>query len=292
MNKVKIISDSTCDLGLERAKELDVRIVPLYVTFNEESYLDGETIKTQDVYDKVAEKGYLPKTAAVTQETFYSVFKEYLEEGYDIVFTGISKQMSRTYESAVLAARELDESRIFVVDSMNLSTGIGLLVLKACKFRDEGKSAKEIADLLNDLNKRVKSQFAIETMDYLYKGGRCSGMAKFFGTLLKIKPVIFVRNGKMGVGKKPIGKMKIALDAMVDMILDDKAKDNIDLDHIFITDSIAPQSFEYLDKRLKEEFPGVDIIHTTAGCVIASHCGPGTIGILYITKDLTSKEEN
>ena len=191
--------------------------------------------------------------------------------------------MSRTYENAILAAKEIQEDKIFIVDSMNLSTGIGLLLLKACKYRDEGVDAKEIAKRLTEDSKRVLSQFAIEKMDYLYKGGRCSGMAKLFGTLLKIKPIIAVRDGKMHVQKKPIGKMKIALDSMIKQIIEDKPR--LDLDHILITHSLAFDYCEYIYNILKKEFEGVDIICTVAGCVISSHCGKGTIGILYMVKE-------
>ena len=129
----------------------------------------------------------------------------------------------------------------------------------------------------------VLSQFAIEQMDYLYKGGRCSSVAKIFGSILKIKPIILVRDGKMHVGAKPLGKITKALDIMIKQIVDDK--DRLDTDHILVTHSIAPESAKYIIPRLKELFPNVDIIETVAGSVIASHCGPGTIGILYMVKD-------
>ena len=183
----------------------------------------------------------------------------------------------------MLAKEELESDKIYIVDSMNLSTGIGLLVLKACKYRDNNMSAKEIADRLNIDNKLVLSQFAIERMDFLHKGGRCSSIAKLFGTLLKIKPIIAVRDGKMHVMKKPIGKMKIALDIMIKQIVDDK--DRLDTDHIIVTHSLAYDYCDYIVSKLKVEFPNVDIITSVAGCVISSHCGKGTIGILYMVKE-------
>ena len=195
--------------------------------------------------------------------------------------------MSRTYQSAVLAKEELDPEgeRIFIVDSKNLSTGIGLLVVHACMDRDKGLSAKEIAKNMEENALKAKVQFAIERMDYLHKGGRCSGVARFVGTLLKMKPIIFVRDGAMSVGRKPIGKMKVALNAMLDILKEDKEKNNVLEDVIFVTHSIAPESSEYLLPEVKKLFPNTRVIETVAGGVIASHCGPGTIGILYICNE-------
>lgn len=286
MNKVKIITDSTCDLGLELAQKYDIEVIPLYVVFGDKSYVDGVEITTQQIYDKVKELNELPKTSAITQPIVYDVFKKWVDLGYDVIYTGISSQMSRTYQTAMLAKEEFENGRVFVVDSKNLSTGIGLLVLKACMDRDKGLSAEEIVKNMEYNALRCKVQFAIEKMDYLHKGGRCTGIARFFGTLLKIKPIIFVREGKMSVGRKPIGKMKVALDSMLNMLKEDKEKDNVDPEFIFVTDSIAPESYEYLYPKVKELFPNSEVIHTTAGGVIASHCGPGTIGILYICKDI------
>lgn len=281
--KIKIITDSTNDLDAETIRKNDILVLPLYVQFSDESFADGVNITTPELYKKVEEKNELPKTAAVSMETFIETFTSYVKDGYDIIFTGISKQMSRTYENALLAAREVSEEHIFVVDSMNLSTGIGLLVLKACKYRDQGLSAKEISEKLNKDSKRVLSQFAIERMDYLYKGGRCSGMAKLFGTLLKIKPVIAVRDGKMHVAKKPHGKMKVALDLMIEQLRGDLNR--LDKDIVIITHSLAFEYCDYIQKQIKSFLGDVPVLCTVAGCVISSHCGQGTIGILYMVND-------
>lgn len=280
---VKLITDSTSDLTKEIYEKLNVEVLPLYVNFEEESYLDGVEITTEELYKKVEEKGMLPKTAAIPMDKFIEVFQKYVDEGYEVVYTGISRQMSRTYENAVLAAREVAEDKIFVVDSMNLSSGIGLLLYKAAKDIEAGMTAKEVATRMEANTKLVLSQFVIEKMDYLYKGGRCSGVAAFVGTLLKIKPYIIVRDGRMSVGKKPIGKMKVALNALLKQIEEDK--DRVDLDHILITHSLAFEYRDYLYEKLSEMFPGVDIVSTVAGCVISSHCGQGTIGILYMVKE-------
>ena len=280
---IRIISDSTCDLSKELLEKYKIEVIPLSVNFSDgTSYLDGVDITTEKLYELVSEKNELPKTAAIPEIVLEETFKKYVDLGDDIVFTGISAQMSRTFENACLAKEAISNSKIHVVDSMNLSTGIGLLLLKACKYRDEGDSAEEIALKLENDRKKVLSQFVIETMDYLHKGGRCSSTAKFFGTLLKIKPIITVRDGKMNVAQKPIGKVERALDIMINQIINDK--DRLDTDHIFITHSIALKSRDYIYNKLKDVFKNVDIISTVAGCVISSHCGQGTIGILYMVK--------
>lgn len=280
---VKIITDSTNDLSKELIEKLGIIVVPLAVNFSDESYLDGVNITVEDLYKKVSEKNELPKTSAISVSALIELFEKYVNDGHEIIYMGISKQMSSSYNNACLAAQEVAEDKIFVVDSMNLSTGIGLLLLKACKYRDNGDDAKTISEKLNRDNKLVLSQFAIEKMDYLHKGGRCSSVAKLFGTLLKIKPIIAVRDGKMHVQKKPIGKMQRALDEMIKQILADK--DKLDPEHIFITHSLAFEYCDYIYQKLKPELPGVDIITTVAGCVISSHCGKGTIGILYMVKE-------
>ena len=271
-------------MGADLAKKYDVEVLPLYVNFTDESFKDGVNISTDELYKLVEKKNELPKTAAIDIVTLEETFKKWLDQGYDIIFTGISKSMSRTYENAVMAKDELEANNIYIVDSKNLSTGIALTVLKACKYRDDGLSAKEIVDKMLEITDKVRAQFGIETMDYLYKGGRCSSVAKLFGTILKIKPIIFVRDGKMSVGMKPIGKMKVALDKMIDMFLTDYRNGNVDRDKVFITHSIAIESEKYIRERLEAEVKDMEIISTVAGCVISSHCGKGTIGILYITK--------
>lgn len=282
MNKVKIIVDSTCDLPKDLVEKYELEIVPLTVNFPDVTYYDGVDINTKMLYDLVSEKKILPKTAAITLGEIHAVFEKYIELGYDIVFTGISSQMSKSYENAVMMSREFPEGRIHVVDSANLSTGISLLVLKACKWREEGKSAEEIALLMRATVPYVRSQFIVDTMEYLHKGGRCSGVARLFGTILKIKPLIAVRDGKMSVAGKPRGKIEHCLDELVKMIEPDL--DNIDLDTVFITHSEADSYAEYLIGKLKELLPNANIITTYAGCVISTHCGKGTIGILYLLK--------
>lgn len=280
-NKVIIASDSTCDLSKELIKEFDVKIVPLHINFDEKSYDDNIDINLEMLYRLVDEKNELPKTAALTPGEFYDFCKKYIDQGYDIFFSGISSKLSVSFQNALLVASEF-ENRVFCVDSQNLSTGIGLLILKACKLRDQGLSAKEIADEVSKIVPRVKSQFVINTLDYLYKGGRCSGTTRFIGSMLNIKPMIVVRKGEMTVGKKFIGSLKKSVRGMVDLFLKDI--DDLDPEFVFITHTFAYDKAEYIKEMIKD----VKIEHlyeTIAGCVIGSHCGPNTIGILYILKD-------
>ena len=282
MNKVVIVADSTCDLSPELIKENDIRIVPLTVNFSDEVYYDGKDINTEKLYQLVTEKGVLPHTAAATPGEFLVLFEDLLEQGYDIVYTGIGAKLSKSFENAVMMAKEVNSDRIEVVDSANLSTGIGLVLMKACKWRDEGKDIHEIAQLMREEVPYVRSQFVVETMDFLHKGGRCSGIAKFFGTMLGIKPLIAVRDGSLGVFAKPRGKMKVGLEKMLEILIE--AGDSVDDSCIFVTHSIAPESCEYLLRRVREIRPNANIIETKAGCVISTHCGPGTIGVLFTIK--------
>lgn len=282
MNKVVILVDSTCDLPKDMIEKNNIVIVPLTVNFSDATYHDGVNITTPELYKLVKEKNELPKTAAITLGELNQLYEKYINEGYDIIYTGISSGMSKSYEHAVMMSKEFPEGRIEVVDSMNLSTGIGLLVLKACKWRDEGKNVHEIAELMREEAPYVRSQFIVDTMEYLHKGGRCSGVAKLFGTILKIKPLIVVRDGKMGVGGKPRGKAEFCMEKLIEMLEADK--ENIDLSQVFVTHSEADEYCEYLMKRIKEVLPEANLASSRAGCIISTHCGQGTIGVLYTLK--------
>ena len=287
MNKILICTDSTCDLSEEMLEEYNIKMIPLYVLFNDEQYRDILDIKTREVYNKVEETGIIPKTAAIEPQTFHNFFKKYIEEGYDIFYTGISSQLSSTFNNARIAAMDFPEDRIALVDSLNLSTGIGILLLKACKFRDQGDTLQQIKEKIEDIVPRVKVSFVVRNLDYLHKGGRCSGVTKFFGSMLRIKIRIDVREGKLLVGGKTMGVMKKAVKNMVDRFIADVP--DVDRDYVFVTESLdAEQSVEEIKEVLEEndiykKFKHV--FHTQAGCVISSHCGPGTIGMLYIVND-------
>lgn len=289
MNKVAILSDSTCDLGEALLNAYHIDTIPLHVNFGEKSYDDGVDITLEELYKKVEEEGKLPTTSACSYGEIKTFFQQYLDAGYDIVYTGISSKMSVTFQVAALVKEELDPTRIFVVDSGNLSTGIGLLLLKAAKMRDEGLSAQEIATELEEIVPRVKSQFVIDTMDYLYKGGRCTAVQFAFSKVLRVKPMIVVREKTMQVGAKFIGNIAKAQRGMTNMFLKDF--DKIDKEFVFITHTFAYEGANYI-KNLIENVSGEieHVYETVAGCVIGSHCGKNTIGILYIMKDESVKK--
>jgi DegV family protein with EDD domain len=257
--------------------------IPLYVRFDQEIYRDGVNLTPEDLYEKVKEKKELPKTSAVSPGDFITFFEKYLNKGFDIMYIGIGSKLSATIRSAYLAKDEIGlHDRIHIVDSMNLSSGIGLLVLKAKDLRDQGLTAYAIKEKLEEFVPRVQSQFAIQTLDYLHKGGRASGIAKLVGTMLSIKPIIKVVNGSLEVYKKPIGKMSRALDIMLEDFY--KQLDNIDLDYVFVTHTLANRQAIYMLDHIKRRARVKHLIEGHAGCVISSHCGAGTIGILYLTK--------
>lgn len=287
MNKIVIMTDSTCDLDEEFIKENDIKVLPLHVSVEGDTndYLDGVNITSEKVYELVEKYGNTPKTGARNLAEFMSDFEPYINDGCDIIWTGIGTGLSSTYNNALLASKEFPEGRIEIVDSQNLSTGIGLLVVKMAKLRNEGLNIHQIADKIRELVPLVSAKFCINRLDYLYKGGRCSGMTKIFAHMLKIHPVAKVIDNKLQVYKKPRGDYRNAVDEQINEFLEDLKNDNIDLDKIFVTDSghMGGEDQYIIDTLSKYVNPEI-ITHTRAGCVISSHCGPKTIGILYITK--------
>lgn len=288
-NKVAILTDSTCDLGKDLLEKYKIDFIPLHVNFDNETYDDLVNINLEQLYQKVEEKGSLPTTSCPSQVEVENFLKKYLDQGYDIVYTGISSEMSATYNVFKLVAEELDSERIFIVDSGNLSTGIGLLLLKAAKFRDQGFSAKQIAEKLDEIVPRVKVQFVIDRLDYLHKGGRCSSVAYVFSKVLSVKPMIVVREKTMQVGSKFIGSIIKAQKGMTKIFLNDF--DKIDKEFVFITHTLAYSGAEHIRSLIKEIAPEIENLYETiAGCVIGSHCGKNTIGILYIMKEENVKK--
>lgn len=280
---VKIITDCTSDLTKELYEKHDIEVIPLYVTIGGKTYQDGVDISTEELYQKVQEYGELPKSSAVSPVVMFEHFKAHYDRGDDVLFMGIGGELSATYQTAKLTAKEFPSNRIRVVDSKNLSSGIGLLLLKAVKFRDEGDDLEMIAKKVEQIVPFVKTQFAINTLEYLHKGGRCSGTARIFGTLLKIKPIIRVIDGQLMVAKKPHGKFNVALEVMLDYLRQDK--DRVDEDCLFITHSLAGEDAKYLREKIQGIVKVKQIYETFASGVISTHCGPRTIGILYIVNN-------
>lgn len=284
-NKVAILADSTCDLDKEYLKENNIKILPLHVSFkgDENDYLDGVNLNAESLYKKVEEVGDTPKTGAANINQLIEFFKPFIDEGYDIIYTGIGSGLSSSYQNAVLASQEFPEGRIEVVDSQNLSTGTGLLVCKMVDFRNEGMGVHEIARKIRELVPLVSAKFCIDRLDYLHKGGRCSGMTKLFAHALNLHPIAKVIDGKLTVYKTPRGYRK-AVNAQIQEFVDDLP--NMDTTRVFVTDSgHMDGEDEYIIEELSKYIDRNKIIHTIAGCVISAHCGPKTIGILYILKE-------
>lgn len=280
MNKVKIIVDSTVDLTEEIYRKYDIDIIPLNISFGEKTYRDGIDIDTETLFEKIELIGMLPHTSASSPSSFIECFKKYIDKDMDIIFLGLSSTFSTTYQNAFIAKNEFPENRIFLIDSKSLSSGTGLLVLKAAKLAEEGKSAKEIALQIEKTVPNVVAQFTIEELEYLHKGGRCSGASKIFGHVFHIKPYIKVVDGKMIVYKKPRGPMKIAIDQQLLDVRESLEK--IDQSVVIITHSLVDDDLlEYTKNELGKIVDPNSIIVTTAGCVISAHCGKGCIGILY-----------
>lgn len=282
MPKVKIFADSTCDLPQEWIRDYGIGIIPLYVTFGDTTYRDGVDISVAELYAKVDKTGSLPKTAAPSPADFVQAFSPDIEAGRDIVYISLSSELSSTYQNALIAAEEFPEGKVTVVDSLNLSTGIGLQVMKAVKAAEAGKNAREIAELVTSVRPLVETEFVIDSLDYLYKGGRCSGMQNLVGSLLKIRPVIKVIDGKMTPAYKVRGKREKALEQMLNNALVNR--DQMDPDLIFVTHSMADEDAQELKRILKEKTGASEVAVSDAGCVISSHCGAKTIGILYVKK--------
>lgn len=282
MAKIKIVTDTTADLTKELYEKLDCEVLPLHVTINEKTYQDTVEITTPELYQIMDETKQLPKTSAINPDVFLETFKKVKDEGYDgVIVTGIGSNMSSTMQSAKIAADQMEDFPIRLVDSLSLSSGTGLLILNGRQYLEQGHSLDETADYMNSLVPKVRAQFIVESLDIIYRGGRISGAKYLFGKMLKAHPFIQMNEAKLVVADTPKGKIHRALDKQFDVFLAD-LEAGIDKSKVFITHSVAPDYVDYYLEKLKEYIPSENIIVTEAGAVISSHCGPGTIGILYI----------
>lgn len=283
MNKVIVLADSTVDLSKELYEKYDIKMIPLSVNFGEESYKDSVDITPEEVYEKVKDGAPLPSTAAIAPAVFKECLEKYINDGYDVVYVGIGSKLSTTYQNFLIAISELPEGRCYAVDSNSLSSGSGLLALKMAKLRDEGKSAKEIYEEVQPLAAKLSAKFVLDRLDYMRKGGRCSAIVALFGHLLHIHPILIMKDGKLIVEKKPRGPIKKAYQEMLDELKSDLP--NIDFDHVMITHAgVNKEDLDYLYNEVAKLVDPNIISITRAGCVVSSHCGYGTIGILYIKK--------
>lgn len=283
MSTVKIFSDSTSDLPQSWKDTYDIGIVPLYVVFEDQTYKDGVDITPEEVYRMVAANGVLPKTAAPSPADFITAFNPVINSGSDIVYISLSSALSSTYQNALLAAGEFPEGRVQVIDSQTLCGGIALLVMKAARAAKQGHSAQEIADMLKRSRELVETEFVVDTLDYLYMGGRCSGMQNFIGSLLKIRPVLKLINGSIIPVSKIRGKKEKAVEQMLQNAL--VHVDRMDKELLIVVHTLAEEDALFLENALREKTSVNEIAVIHAGCVIGSHCGPHTVGLMYMLQD-------
>lgn len=276
---IRITADSTCDLG-SLVKERDIGIKPLQVNLDAKAYFDGVDITPEDIFNFVAETGVLPKTSAPSVADYEEFFTEQLKQADELIHFNISSKSSGSHGFAKQAA-EAFGGKVRVIDSKALSSGQGLLVLKAADMRDEGKSAAEIEAAVLEIRERINTSFVPDSLDYLHKGGRVSGMVKTVASMFKIHPLIYMEDGQLVPGKKYKGKMSFLLKQYVDDLKEMYPK--YEKQRCFVTHSSAdPALVEEVKAKVKECFEFDEIIETVAGSIITSHCGKGTLGVLFI----------
>lgn len=279
--KILIASDSTSDLSPELIDKYGIKIIPLFVNLGGKLFTDGGDITPDDIYEHYEKTGELPKTAAINYSDFETFFKENSADGKKIILFTLSSEFSSTYANAKLAAEEFEG--VYVVDSRNLSTGGGLLVLHAAEMAEKGMEAEEIVAVCNEMIPKVDASFIVDDLEFLHKGGRCSALAAFGANLLQLKPCIVVDDGKMSVGKKYRGKFMAVLEKYIAERVGDGA--NVEQDHVFITHAGCDQDIvDSCVASAKKCMPEANIHVTRAGCTISSHCGRNTLGILFIKK--------
>ncbi len=278
--KIKITADSTCDLSKELLKKYNVGISPLHVSLGDDDFHDGVTIVPQDIYNYYHEHKKLPKSGACSAVEYQEFFQSQLDEGFDaVIHFNISAEMSASHNNAVTAAESV--ANVYVIDSRNLSTGTGLLVLYACDLAKDGHAPQEIVEKVTARVDAVRASFIINTLEYLHKGGRCSSLVYYAANLMGLKPVIEVKSGKMGVGNKFIGKYNRCVNKYVDLVkyqCTSPDKKRCFVTHTQMDEGIAESVIE----QVKSWGIFDEVLETTAGCTITTHCGPNTIGILYL----------
>ena len=279
--KIKISSDSTCDLSKELLDAYNITLIPLSVIKDSKDYKDGVTITPAEIFAHVAAGGALCSTSAVSIGEYVDEFSKYVKEYDGIIHINIGSGFSTCYQSACLAAEEFDNVRI--VDSCNLSTGQGLVVLKACELAQTCTDLDELADELRKFTEKVEASFLVDKLDYLVKGGRCSSAAALGANLLNLKPCIEVKDGKMTVVKKYRGNYAKCLAAYVKERLADR--EDLDRTHLFVTQtSVSEDAYQGVMDAVHTYGGFEHVYETLAGCTVSCHCGPGTLGVLFVRK--------
>lgn len=279
---VKVIADSTCDLSPELVEQYGISILPLHILLGDAEYEDGVSVTPEEIYKWSDANNTTPKTSAPSVESARGLFAPLLETYEELVCFSISEQMSASGSIMRMAAEELEAAeRVVVIDSQNLSTGIGLLVVEAAIMAQEGKDAKTIEQRIKELIPLVRASFVVDTLVYLHRGGRCGGLTAMLGSALKLHPEIVVEDGRMHSAKKYRGNLpRVVMSYVRDLeeAMREAKKDRVFITHSGCEQSIVDEVYEYLK--------GLDlfkeILITRAGGVVSSHCGPGTLGVLFI----------
>ncbi len=278
---VVITCDSTCDLSPELLERFSIVIIPLTITLGDTSFLDGQGFSPADMYARYRADGTLPKTSAVSYQEFLDFFRGYTEQGFEVVHLDISSELSASYNNAVLAARELEG--VYPVDSRMLSTGLGLLAIEGAKLRDEGMAAADIAARLTELTAKVDTSFVLDTLEFMWKGGRCTGFTALGANVLKLKPALEMKDGKLVVYKKYRGNINNVYKQYIRERLSGK---QVRPAHVFVTESgeIDPPVLEEVLALVKELTGAAEVHHTVTGCTVTTHCGPKTLGVLFLNE--------
>lgn len=281
MEKIKITSDSTCDLPKSIIESNEIGICPIAILLGMDEYYDGVNVNAEKVIEYVNKSGTLPKTAATPIDTYKEFFENYTKEGYTVIHFNISSKSSSCNNNANMAAKELEN--VYVIDSLSLSSGQGIQILKAIELKKEGKSAKEIVDIINSNRNKVQISFVVDKLDFLHKGGRCSSVVNVASKVLKIHPSIAMNDGALGVDKKYRGSLARSCSQYVKDIAEEYT--NYDETVCFVTHS--PTDKEIVDvvkEKVNEYFRFNEVIESDAGSTVTSHCGYNTIGIIFYTK--------
>lgn len=279
---IKILTDSTADLSPELVESYRIEQIPLYVYFGEDCFRDGVDFTYEDFWEKLKTTDVFPRTAQPSPADFMEVYRRLLDEGKEVLFIGIGSTISGTISSALLAQKEFPGAPIEVVDSYSLSMGIGLLCVHAGEMVARGMTLKETAEELREMVPRVRVSFIVDSLDYLYKGGRLSKTQAVLGNVLNIHPRIAMAEGRLFAAEKIRGKRR-AVKGLIDWAT--KEPEKIDPLMISVTHCDAGEEAEEIADILREMGLAKEVVVTKAGAVISSHCGPGTVGILYIAKE-------
>lgn len=278
---VMITADSTCDLSPEMLERLNVKTLPLTIMLGDESFPDSVEFSPERMYERYRADGTLPKTGAPGPQQFIDFFEPKVNEGYEIVHLSLSSGLSATCNNARLAASEFEG--VYVIDSLMLSSGIALLVMEACSCRDKGMSAADIAAYIEGIVPKVDTSFVLDTLEFMWKGGRCSGVAALGANLLKLKPALEMKDGQLGVYKKYRGSIGSVYKQYIKERVAGKKLLN---KRIFITNSgeVEESTLQELEALVRECAGAEEVYFSVAGCTISSHCGPKTLGVLFINE--------